>query len=112
MDDYTYFYTNVHPEEVPPGKLREAHRRRYGIETDFCVIIERSLVKCGSRNPALRAFYVNFSAHLYNIWTVANIPRVEESAQPPRGQLNWFETQSVITGTEIFDFRTTPWYSL
>ena len=79
MDDYTYFYTNLHPEEMPPEELGEAYRRRWGIETDFRVIKEEFLAKCGSRNPALRAFYFNFAAHLYNIWTVANILRAEET---------------------------------
>ncbi|WP_238593376.1 transposase [Natronobacterium lacisalsi] len=81
MDDYTYFYTNLHPEEVPPEELGEAYRRRWGIETDFRVIKEEFLAKCGSRNPALRAFYFNFAAHLFNIWTVANILRAEETGE-------------------------------
>jgi IS4 transposase len=81
MDDYTCFYTNPHPEEVPPEALGEAYRRRWGIETDFRVIKEEFLAKCGSRNPALRAFYFNFAAHLFNIWTVANILRAEETGE-------------------------------
>lgn len=28
----------------------------------------------------VRAFYFNFAAHLYNLWTVANIRRAESSS--------------------------------
>jgi len=45
------------------------------------VIKEEFLAKCGSRNPALRAFYFNFAAHLFNIWTVVNILRAEETSE-------------------------------
>ena len=81
MDDYTYFYTNLHPKEVPPEELGEAYRRRWGIETDFRVIKEEFLAKSRSRDPAIRAFYFNFAAHLFNIWTVANILRAEETGE-------------------------------
>lgn len=49
--DYTHFYTNLHPEEVPPEELVEAYRRRRGIETDSRVIKEEFLAKSASRNP-------------------------------------------------------------
>lgn len=39
------------------------------------------LAKSGSKNPALRAFYFNFAAHMFNIWTVANILRAEEKGE-------------------------------
>ncbi|WP_353635502.1 transposase (plasmid) [Halobacterium sp. NMX12-1] len=81
MDDYTYFYTNLHPEEVPPEELGEAYRRRWGIETDFRKIKYDFLAKSGSEDPALRAFYFNFAAHLFNIWTVTNILRAEETGE-------------------------------
>ena len=81
MDDYTYFYTNLHPEEVPPKELGEAYRRRWGIKTDFRVIKEEFLAKSGSKILALRAFYFNFAAHLFNIWTVANILGAEETGE-------------------------------
>jgi hypothetical protein len=53
MDDYTYFYTNLHPEEVPPEELGEAYRRRWGIETDFRKIKHDFLAKSGRRIPRL-----------------------------------------------------------
>ncbi|MFN1126843.1 transposase [Halobacterium salinarum] len=81
MDDYTYFYTNLHPEEVPPEELGKAYRRRWGIETDFRKIKRDFLAKSGSKNPALRAFYFNFAAHPFNIWTVTNILRAEETGE-------------------------------
>jgi IS4 transposase len=60
-----------HLEEVPPEELGRAYRRRWGIETDFRKIKHDFLAKSGSKDPALRAFYFNFSARLFNIWTVA-----------------------------------------
>ena len=55
------------------------HVDAWGIETDFRVIKEEFLAKCKSRNSALRSFYFNFAAHLFNIWTVANILRADET---------------------------------
>ncbi|ERH00177.1 MAG: transposase DDE domain protein [Haloquadratum sp. J07HQX50] len=60
-----------HLEEVPPEELGRAYRRRWGIENDFRKIKHDFLAKSGSKDPALRAFYFNFAAHLFNIWTVA-----------------------------------------
>jgi hypothetical protein len=77
-DDYTYFYTNVDPTETPPEKLGSDFRRRWGIETGFRKIKHDFLAKSGSPESEIRTFYFNFAAHLYNIWTVANIRRAEE----------------------------------
>ena len=86
MDDYTYFYTNLDPREVPPEELAADYRRRWGIETGFRVIKNNFLAKSASRDPAIRAFYFNFAAHLYNIWTVANILRAEELGEELDGE--------------------------
>lgn len=51
------------------------------VETDFRVIKEEFLTKSALQNPALRAFYFNFGAHLFNIRTVANILRIEEMGE-------------------------------
>jgi IS4 transposase len=77
-DDYTYFYTNLDPSQVPPEELARDYRRRWGIETGFRVIKEDFLPKSASPDSKIRTFYFNFAAHLYNIWTVANIRRGEE----------------------------------
>jgi len=77
-DDYTYFYTNVDPTETPPEKLGSDFRRRWGIETGFRKIKHDFLSKSASPESEVRTFYFNFAAHLYNIWTVANIRRAEE----------------------------------
>jgi len=77
-DDYTYFYTNLDPTKVPPEEIGRFYRRRWGIETGFRVVKEEFLAKSGSRGPNVRSFYFNFAAHLYNLWTVANIRRAEE----------------------------------
>ena len=45
------------------------------------MIKEEFLAKSRSRIPAIRAFYFNFAAHLFNIWTVANILRVDETGE-------------------------------
>jgi len=78
MDDYTYFYTNVDPSETPPEELASDFRRRWGIETGFRVIKEEFLSKSASPDSTIRTFYFNFAAHLYNVWTAANIRRAEE----------------------------------
>lgn len=78
MDDYTYFYTNVDPSETPPEELASDFRRRWGIETGFRVIKEEFLSKSASPDSEIRTFYFNFAAHLYNLWTAANILRAEE----------------------------------
>lgn len=78
MDDYTYFYTNVEPTETPPEELGSDFRRRWGIETGFRKIKQDFLAKSGSPESEIRTFYFNLAAHLYNIWTVANIRRAEE----------------------------------
>lgn len=78
MDDYTYFYTNLDPTEIPPEKLASDYRRRWGIETGFRVIKEDFLPKSASPSSEVRTFYFNFAAHMYNIWTAANIRRAEE----------------------------------
>jgi hypothetical protein len=78
MDDYTYLYTNVDPSEVPPEELAEDFRNRWGIETGFRVIKEEFLPKSASPDSVIRTFYFNFAAHMYNIWTVANIRRADE----------------------------------
>lgn len=52
-----------------------------GIKTDFGVIKEEFLAKCGSRTPALREFCFNVAAHRFNVWTVANILRAEETGE-------------------------------
>ncbi|ELZ96569.1 transposase [Haloferax sulfurifontis] len=78
MDDYTYFYTNIDPSEVPPEELASDYRRRWGIETGFRVLKEEFLSKSASPDSVVRTFYFNFAAHLYNIWTVANIRRADE----------------------------------
>lgn len=80
-DNYTYFYTNLNPENIPPEELATDYRQRWGIETDFRVIKNKFLAKSGSKDPALRAFYFNFAAHLFNIWTVTNILRAEETGE-------------------------------
>ena len=51
------------------------------IETDFRKIKHNFSAKSGSKNPALRAFYFNFAAHLFNIWTVANILRAKKTSE-------------------------------
>lgn len=81
MDNYTYFYTNIDPAKLSPEEMGEAYRRRWGIETDFRKIKNDFLAQCGSKDPALRAFYFNFAGHLFNIWTVANILRAEENGE-------------------------------
>jgi hypothetical protein len=78
MDDYTYFYTNVDPSETPPEELASDFRRRWGVETGFRVIKEEFLAKSASPESRIRTFYFNFAAHLYNLWTAANIRRAEE----------------------------------
>jgi hypothetical protein len=42
------------------------------------VIKEEFLPKSASPNSRVRTFYFNFAAHLYNIWTLANVRRAEE----------------------------------
>lgn len=44
----------------------------------FRVIKEEFLPKSASPSSRVRTFYFTFAAHLYNIWTVANIRRAEE----------------------------------
>ena len=78
MDDYTYFYTNLDPTEIPTEEVASDYRRRWGIETGFRVIKENFLPKSVSPSSEVRTFYFNFAAQLYNIWTVANIRRAEE----------------------------------
>jgi len=75
---YTYFYTNLDPSEVSPEELASDYRRRWGIETGFRVIKEEFLPKSASPDSRVRTFYFNFAAHMYNIWTAANIRCAEE----------------------------------
>jgi hypothetical protein len=51
------------------------------IETDFRKIKHDFSAKSGSKNPALCAFYFNFAAHLFSIWTVANILRAKKTSE-------------------------------
>jgi hypothetical protein len=54
------------------------------LKTGVCARIsikEEFLAKSGSKIPALRAFYFNFAAHPFNIWTMANILRAEETGE-------------------------------
>lgn len=78
IDDYTFLYTNVDPSDVPPEKLGKGFCRRWGIETSFRKIKEDFLAKSGAPDSSVRTFYFNFAAHLYNIWTTANILRADE----------------------------------
>lgn len=78
IDDYTYLYTNVDPAEIPPDVLGSDFRRRWGIETGFRKIKHDFLAKSASPDSVIRTFYFNFAAHLYNIWTTANILRADE----------------------------------
>lgn len=78
MDDYTYFYTNIDPTEILPEEMASDYRRRWGIETGFRVLKEEFLPKSASPDSKVRTFYFNFAAHMYNIWTAANIRRAEE----------------------------------
>lgn len=50
----------------------------WGIETGFRKIKENFLAKSGSPESEVRTFYFNFAAHLYNLWTAANILRAKE----------------------------------
>jgi hypothetical protein len=78
IDDYTLFYTNAPMDKLNELDLAAAYRNRWGIETGFRVIKEEFLAKSASPNARIRTFYFNFAAHLYNIWTAANILRAEE----------------------------------
>jgi len=76
-DDYAYFYTNADMEEYSVGELAAGYRNRWGIETGYRVLKEEFLPKSASPDPTVRTFYFNFAAHLYSLWTTANILRAE-----------------------------------
>lgn len=77
-DDYAYFYTNANMEEYSVGDLAAGYRNRWGIETGYRVLKEEFLPKSASPDPTVRTFYFNFAAHLYNLWTTANILRADD----------------------------------
>lgn len=81
-DDYAYFYTNADMDEYSVAELTEDFRKRWGIETGFRVLKEEFLAKSGAPDATVRTFYFNFAAHLYNLWTAANIRRAEEIGVP------------------------------
>lgn len=64
-------------EEYSVGDLAAGYRNRWGIETGYRVLKEEFLPKSASPDPAVRTFYFNFAAHLYNLWTTANILRAD-----------------------------------
>lgn len=77
-DNFVYFYTNCDLDEYSVDELARDYRKRWGIETGYRVIKHEFLPKCGSPSSRVRTFYFNFAAHLYNIWTTANILRADD----------------------------------
>ena len=77
-DDYVYFYTNADMDEYSVDELAAGYRNRWGIETGYRVLKEEFLPKSASPDATVRTFYFNFAAHLYNLWTAANIRRADD----------------------------------
>lgn len=73
-----YFYTNADMDEYSVEELATDYRKRWGIETGYRVLKEEFLSKSGSPDATVRTFYFNFAAHLYNLWTTANILRADD----------------------------------
>ena len=80
-DNYVYFYTNADMDEYSVDDLATAYRNRWGIETGYRVLKEEFLSKSASPDATIRTFYFNFAAHLYNLWTTANILRADDLGQ-------------------------------
>lgn len=76
-DDYVYYYTNADMDQYSVEDLAAGYRKRWGIETGYRVLKEEFLAKSASPDATVRTFYFNFAAHLYNLWTAANIRRAE-----------------------------------
>lgn len=64
--------------KTPPEELGSEYRRRWGIGTGYRVLKGDFLSKSASPDSVIRTFYFNFAAHLYNIWTTANILRADD----------------------------------
>jgi len=76
-----YIYTDADMDEYSVDDLATDYRNRWGIETGYRVLKEEFLPKSASPDATIRTFYFNFAAHLYNLWTTANILRADELGQ-------------------------------
>jgi hypothetical protein len=57
--------------------VEEDFRTRWGVETNYRVLLSKFLPTSNSKSDAVRSYYFNLACHFYNMWTVANAIEVE-----------------------------------